>query len=85
MPPENPKLKRLTRRRRQLVGEKVRLGNRLHSDLLPVRPELLAITGDVTNLGFLRFLSSQDDLRELRSMSEEGCGGSGGSGRSTRG
>ena len=68
VPPENQKLKRLTRCRRQLVNEKVRVVNRMQSDLLAVCPELLAITGDATNLWFLRFLSSQDHLRELRSM-----------------
>jgi len=39
-PPENQKLKRLTRRRRQLVNEKVRVVNRMQSDLLAVCPEL---------------------------------------------
>ena len=68
VPPENERLKRLTRRR-QLVNEKVRVVNRMQSDLLAVCPELRAITGDATNLWFLRFLSSRDDLRELRSMS----------------
>ncbi|MFZ2348879.1 MAG: IS110 family transposase [Candidatus Bipolaricaulis anaerobius] len=71
VPPENQKLKRLTRRRRQLVNEKVRVVNRMQADLLAVCPELLAITGDATNLWFLRFLSSRDDLRELRSMARE--------------
>jgi len=71
VPMENQKLKRLTRRRRQLVGEKVRLVNRLRSDLLAVCPELLGITGEVMNLWFLRFLASRDDLRELRSMSSQ--------------
>ena len=33
VPEENRQLKRLTRRRRQLVVEKVRLGNRLKADL----------------------------------------------------
>ena len=68
VPLVNEKLKRLSRRRRQLVNEKVRVVNRMQSDLLALCPELLAITGDATNLWFLRFLSSQDHLRELRSM-----------------
>ena len=38
-PRENLKLKRLTRRRRQLVWEKVGLVSRLHSDLQAVCPE----------------------------------------------
>jgi len=68
VPPENERLKRLTRRRRQLVNEKVRVVNRMQSDLQAVCPELQAITGDATNLWFLRFLSSQDDLQELARM-----------------
>ena len=56
-PTENLKLKRLTRRRRQLVQEKVGLVSRLHSDLQAVCPELASITGALTNLWFLRFLT----------------------------
>lgn len=33
MPAENDKIKRLTKRCKQLVGERVRIINRLHSDL----------------------------------------------------
>lgn len=68
VPPENEKLKRLSRRRRQLVNEKVRVLNRLQADLQAVCPELLAIAGDAGNLWFLRFLSSRDDLRKLARM-----------------
>lgn len=64
-PPENDKLKRLTRRRRQLVNEKVRIVNRLHADLQAVCPGLLAITKDVDNLWFLRFLTCRDALPKL--------------------
>jgi transposase len=39
-PPVNDKLKRLSRRRRQLVNEKVQVVNRLQSDLQAVCPEL---------------------------------------------
>ncbi len=46
-PAENEKLKRLTRRRRQLVEDKVRVVNRLQADLQSVSPGLLAITGNV--------------------------------------
>jgi len=68
VPEVNEKLKRLSRRRRQLVNEKVRVVNRMQSDLQAVCPELLAITNDADNLWFLRFLSSRDDLRKLARM-----------------
>jgi transposase len=71
VPQENQKLKRLTRRRRQLVDEKVRVVNRIQADLRAVCPELLEITGSVDNLWFLRFLTSRDDLRKLARMHEK--------------
>ncbi len=64
-PQENEQLKRLTRRRRQLVNDKVRLVNRLQADLQAVCPGLLEITGEVDNLWFLRFLTSRDELTQL--------------------
>ncbi len=64
-PEENDILKRLTRRRRQLVREKGRLLNRLQSDLQAVCPGLLEITPDAGNLWFLRFLTSRPDLTQL--------------------
>ena len=64
-PEVNAKLKRLSRRRRQLVNEKLRVLNRMQSDLQAVCPELLAATQDADNLWFLRFLSFRDDLRQL--------------------
>ena len=67
-PTENLQLKRLTRRRRQLVQEKVRLASRLHSDLQAVCPELASLTGALTNLWFLRFLTSRKELRQLSRM-----------------
>ncbi len=68
VPCVNERLKRLTRRRRQLVEEKVRVVNRLHSDLQAVCPGLVGITGRVDNLWFLRFLVSRRDLRQLARM-----------------
>lgn len=59
------KLKRLTRRRRQLVNEKIRVLNRMQADLQAVCPGLLAITGEADNLWFLSLLSCRDDLRKL--------------------
>ncbi len=64
-PPANEKLKRLSRRRRQLVNEKVRIANRIQSDLQAVCPELLGITHSVGNLWFLKFITCRDDLCQL--------------------
>ena len=68
VPEENRQLKRLTRRRRQLVVEKVRLGNRLKADLQAVCPELAALTGSIDNRWFLSFLTARKDLRQLRRL-----------------
>ena len=67
-PQENDILKRLSRRRRRLVGERVRVLNNLQSDLHAVCPGLLEITSEAGNLWFLRFLTSTDDLRKLARM-----------------
>ncbi len=63
--PVNEKLKRLSRRRRQLVDEKIRIANRIQSDLQAVCPELLGITNSVSNLWFLQFITCRDDLSQL--------------------
>jgi len=68
IPVENEQLKRFTRRRRQLVDEKVRVVNRLQSDLQAVSPGLLEITGDVDNLWFLNLLTCREDLTKLAGM-----------------
>ncbi len=65
VPAENQQLKRLTRRRRQLVDEKVSLGNRLLADRQAICPELSALTGSVDNRWFLNFLTARKDLRQL--------------------
>ena len=67
-PEVNEKLKRISRRRRQLVTEKLRVLNRMQADLQAVSPELLAATHDADNLWFLRFLSFRDDLRQLAKL-----------------
>jgi transposase len=67
-PEVNEKLKRLSRRRRQLVTEKLRVLNRMQGDLQAVSPELLAATHDADNLWFLRFLSFRDDLQQLAKL-----------------
>ena len=56
-PKENEILKRLTRRRRRLVNERVRVVNNLQADLQAVCPGLLEITAEASNQWFLNFLS----------------------------
>jgi len=68
VPPENEKLKRLTRRRRELVREKIRVVNRMQSDTQAVCPELLAITNNSSNLWFLRFITCRGNLVELAQL-----------------
>ncbi len=67
-PAVNDRLKRLTRRRKQLVNERVRIVNRLHADLHAVSPGLAAITGDVANVWFLNFLTCRDELPKLAKL-----------------
>jgi transposase len=69
-PQENEILKRLSRRRRRLVDEHVRVVNNLQADLHAVCPGLLEITGEADNQWFLNFLTSTDDLRKLARMRE---------------
>ena len=64
-PAGNEKLKRLSRRRRRLVNEKIRVVNNMQTDLQAVCPELLAITHSASNVWFLRLLTFRDDLRQL--------------------
>jgi transposase len=62
---ENEVLKRLTRRRRRLVNERVRVVNNLQTDLQAVCPGLLEITKEAGNQWFLNFLVSTDTLSQL--------------------
>jgi len=64
-PPQNEVLKRLTRRRRRLVNERVRVVNNLQADLQAVCPGLLEITVDAANQWFLNFLVSTETLPQL--------------------
>ncbi len=64
-PAENEVLKRLTRRRRRLVNERVRVVNNLQADLLAVCPGLLEITNDAGNQWFLNFLVSAESLSQI--------------------
>ncbi len=65
---EAERLKRLTRRRRQLVNEKIRVLNRMQSDLQAVCPGLLEITADAENLWFLSLLGAREDIRRLAGL-----------------
>ena len=69
-PAVNDTLKRLTRRRKQLVVERVRIVNHMQADLHAVCPELLALTGDVTNVWFLNFLTCRDALPKLAKLQQ---------------
>lgn len=68
IPENHEKLKRITRRRRTLVNERIRVTNRLQSDLQAISPGLLDITGSVDNLWFLRFITSRNDIQQLARM-----------------
>src|SRR5262245_26519969 len=64
-PKGNEVLKRLTRRRRRLVNERVRVVNNLQADLQAVCPGLLEITTEAGNQWFLNFLLSADSVAQL--------------------
>jgi transposase len=64
-PKENEVLKRLTRRRRRLVNERVRVVNNLQADLQAVCPGLLEITTEAGNQWFLNFLLTAESLSQL--------------------
>ncbi len=65
-PIENDKLKRITRRRRQLVNERVRVINRLHADLQAVSPGFRSMTKELDSLWFLRFITCRKRLDQLK-------------------
>lgn len=71
IPEENQKLKALTRRRKQLVEDRIRVQNRMMADLNAVCPGLLKITNSADNYWFLNFLTCRDDLRKLARLSEK--------------
>jgi transposase len=64
-PHENEVLKRLTRRRRRLVDERVRVISNLQTDLQAVCPGLLEITKAAGNQWFLNFLVGADTVPQL--------------------
>lgn len=61
-------LKAFTRRRKQLVDDRMRLSMRMQADLQAVCPGLVAITGQVDNLWFLNFLTLRDALAKLKGV-----------------
>jgi transposase len=80
-PAINEQLRRLTRRRRQLVEDKGRVLGRLQADLQAVCPGLVAITGQVDNRWFLHFLTCRRDLRQLARLRPQSLRQIGGVGR----
>ncbi len=71
VPEEHRMLKRLTRRRRQLVDEKVCLLNRMQSDLQAVSPGLADLVEYKDGVAFFRFLSCRNRLEQLKSIRKE--------------
>ncbi|PHS18942.1 MAG: IS110 family transposase [Kangiella sp.] len=71
IPQVNQELKRLTRRRRRLVNERVSYINTLQSDLRALSPGLVEITKDVKNVWFLNFILSSKDLKSLAKKSKK--------------
>ena len=65
VPAAHAHLKRLTRRRRRLVNERVRVMNTLQADLQAVCPGLLDLTREVGNQWLLHLLVSADTLPQL--------------------
>ncbi len=62
------RLKALTRRRKQLVEDRMRLSQRMQADLQASCPGLLAITGQADNLWFLNLLVLREDLIKLKNV-----------------
>ncbi len=65
-------LKRLTRRRRELVEAKKRIMNRMQKDLQAVSPGLNDLVERKDGSVFLRFLTCRPDLRQLARMRRQG-------------
>lgn len=65
IPHENAVLKRITRRRKELVNERTAIINRFQCDLQAVCPGILEITTDVCNKWFLSFITSSKKLEQL--------------------
>lgn len=61
-------LKALTRRRKQLVAERMKISQRMQAELQGAAPGLLAMTGQADNLWFLNFLTCRTDLSKLKTV-----------------
>jgi len=68
VPIEHEQLKALTRWRKQLVGERMRVNNRMQANLHATCPGLLDLTGKADNVWFLNLLSCREDLRKLKGL-----------------
>ncbi len=66
--PVELKLKAITRRRKQLVDDRMRLSMRMQADLQAACPGLLNITGQLDNLWFLNFITLREDLAKLKGV-----------------
>jgi transposase len=62
------KLKSLTRRRKQLVFERMKISQRMQAELHGAAPGLLAITGQADNLWFLNFLTCRPSFAKLKTV-----------------
>jgi len=67
----NAQLKKLTRRRKQLVEERMAIANRFGADLQAEAPDLKALTSSVDNLWFLRFITLREDIRKLSKVHKQ--------------
>ena len=67
----NAQLKKLTRRRKQLVEERMAIANRFGSDLQAEAPDLKNLTSSVDNLWFLRFITLRNDIRKLSKVHQQ--------------
>ena len=67
-PQVNHQMKLLTRRRRQLVDERVVLITRMYSDIQAIAPGLVEMTGSIDNRWFLRFLTARESFEQLLRM-----------------
>jgi len=65
---EHQVLKRLTRRRRQLVEERVSISNRMQADLQAVSPGLADIVEYKDGVAFLNFLTHCPKLEDLSKL-----------------
>ncbi|MFN8697164.1 MAG: IS110 family transposase [Burkholderiales bacterium] len=61
-------MKAVTRRRKQLVFERMKISQRMQAELQGAAPGLLAITGQADNLWFLNFLTCRESLAKLKTV-----------------